>query len=178
MREDMKFRSAVNGFNKADVMSCIEKLMNENAQQKQKIKELEDQLIVCQTSLSEAKTESENKDMCAKCDAAKVAQAQLGAAMLDAKRFSEMLMKDANDKSAQVLNKAMQDVGISMDTANELAEELKKTKDNFVSVLDNLSDELSVIILSFMEFRSDLNNKGLQYNFTTDFADTSEGESK
>ena len=34
MREDLKFRNAVNGFNKTDVMTCIEKLMSEIADQK------------------------------------------------------------------------------------------------------------------------------------------------
>ena len=174
----MKFRNAVNGFNKTDVMTCIEKLMSEIADQKKQIKELEDQLFVCRTSLSEAKTESQNKDMCKNCDAVKVAQAQLGAAMLDAKRFSEMLMKDANDKSAQVLNKAMQDVSDSVDTANLLSEELKKAKESFNSTLDNLSEELATIILSFMEFQSALSEREQQYNFTTDFAETADGDIK
>lgn len=178
MREDMKFRTAVNGFNKTDVMTCIEKLMSENAEQKKKIKELEDQLFVCRTSLSDAQNENQNKDMCANCDAAKVAQAQLGAAMLDAKRFSEMLMKDANDKSAQVLNKAMQDVSESVDTANILSEELKKAKESFNTTLDSLSDELSTVILAFKEFQAALSDKEQQYNFTTDFANSVDGESK
>lgn len=178
MRDDMKFRNAVNGFNKTDVMTCIETLMKENADQKKKIKELEDQLFVCQTSLSQAKNENENKDMCAECDAAKAAQAQLGAAMMDAKRFSEMLLKDANDKAAHVLNKALSDVADSIKTANELSDALKNAKNSFTSALDSLQDELAVIILSFMDFQSDLEKKGLKFEYTTDFADEKQGENK
>ncbi|MBR2413678.1 MAG: DivIVA domain-containing protein [Clostridia bacterium] len=178
MREDMKFRNAVNGFNKTDVMTCIESLLKEIAEQKNKIKELEAQLCDCRASLAQAKEETQNKDMCAQCDAAKVAQAQLGAAMMDAKRFSELILKEANDKSAQVLNTALGDVSDATDTANGLSESLKAAKENFAATLDSLQDELATIILSFMDFRTDLEKKGEKFNYTTDFAAMSAGESK
>lgn len=174
MLEDKKFRNAVNGFNKSDVMACIESLMQENADQKKKIKALEDELFLTRSALEEAKNKSANKDMCAHCDTAKAAQAQLGAAMLDAKRFSEMLLKDANDRAAQVLNKAANEIEISTATATELSEAIKTAKENFVKNLDSLQDELAGIILSFMDFRTDLDKKGQDFIFTTDFA----GDSK
>ncbi|MBE6811648.1 MAG: hypothetical protein E7523_02070 [Ruminococcaceae bacterium] len=178
MREDMKFRNAVNGFNKTDVMTCIETLLKENVEQKQKIKELEEQLCDCQASLAQAKEETQNKDMCAECDAAKVAQAQLGAAMMDAKRFSELILKEANDKSAQVLNNALADVTDATETANGLSESLKAAKENFATILDSLQDELATIILSFMDFRTDLEKKGEKFNYSTDFAAMATGENQ
>ena len=178
MREDMKFRNAVNGFNKADVMTCIESLLKENADQKKKIKEMEEQLCECQASLARAKDEQQNKDMCAECDAAKVAQAQLGAAMMDAKRFSELILKEANDKSAQVLNSALEDITDATYTANGLSEALKSAKESFATTLDSLQDELTTIILSFMDFRTDLEKKGEKFNYTTDFAAMTAGENQ
>lgn len=178
MREDMKFRNAVNGFNKADVMTCIESLMKENADQKNKIKELEEQLIECRASLEKAKDEPHTQDMCAQCDAAKVAQAQLGAAMMDAKRFSELILKEANDKSAQVLNTALLDIKGATETANELSDSLKSAKESFTTTLDSLQDELATIILSFMDFRTELEKKGEKFNFTTDFASSAKGENQ
>ncbi len=176
MREDMKFRNAVNGFNKTDVMNCIESLLKENAEQKKRIKELEEQLCDCQATLAHAKEETNNKDMCAECDAAKVAQAQLGAAMMDAKRFSELILKEANDKSAQVLNKALSDVTDATETANGLSDSLKTAKENFAVTLDSLQDELATIILSFMDFKTELEKKGEKFIYSTDFAAMTAGE--
>ncbi len=170
MLDDMKFRNAVNGFNKNDVMACIESLLQENANQKKKIKDLEDALFLSRSELEQVKADSTAKDMCEQCDAAKAAQAQLGAAMLDAKRFSELLLKDANDRSAQVLNNAADQVADSTVTATALSDALKTAKENFIGSLDSLQDELTAIILSFMEFRTDLDKKGQEFKFTTDFA--------
>ena len=170
MLEDKKFRNAVNGFNKSDVMACIETLMQEIANQKKKIKALEDELFLSRSALEEVKKENQNKDICAQCDAAKAAQAQLGAAMLDAKRFSEMLLKDANDRAAQVLNNAAIEIEDSTATANALSDALKTAKENFTGTLDSLQEELSGIILSFMDFRADLDKKGQDFRFTTDFS--------
>ena len=177
MREDMKFRNAVNGFNKSDVMICIENLLKENAELKNKIKSLEEEVFVCKTSLDKVQTETQNKDVCAECDAAKMAQAQLGAAMLDAKRFSEMLLKDANDKSAQVLNNALKDTANAAVTATELSAEVKKAKERVSTSLDSLQEELTAIILSFAEFKGDLEKKGEKYVFLTDF-DNANAEGK
>ena len=176
MREDMKFRTAVNGFNKSDVMTCIESLLKETAEQKKKIKELEAQLCDCQASLAQAKEETQNKDMCAECDAAKVAQAQLGAAMMDAKRFSELILKEANDKSAQVLNMALKDATEATENANALSASIKTAKKNFTSTLDNLQDEMETVILSFMAFCSDIEKKREKFNYSTDFAAETAGE--
>ncbi len=176
MREDMKFRTAVNGFNKTDVMNCIEALMKENADNKKKIKELEAQLCDCQANLEQSKEENKNKDMCAQCDAAKVAQAQLGAAMMDAKRFSELILKEANDKSAQVLNTALKDVTEATESANALSDSIKTAKKNFSSTLEALQDEMETVILSFMAFCSEIEKKKEKFDYSTDFAEEAAGE--
>ena len=62
MREDMKFRNAVNGFNKSDVMNCIESLLREIADQKKTIKDLEEQVFVCKASLKQAETKEDDKE--------------------------------------------------------------------------------------------------------------------
>ena len=171
----MKFRNAVNGFNKSDVMNCIESLLREIADQKKTIKDLEEQVFVCKASLKQAETKEDDKDMCSQCDAVKVAQAQLGAAMLDAKRFSELLLKDANDRSAQIFNHAMNEAETSTKTATQLADAVKQAKSDFTSVLDNLHVQLSDIILSFTDFRSSLETKAASFDFTTEFAETDGG---
>ena len=172
MREEMKFRTAVNGFNKSDVMHCIEKLMAEKKEQKKTIKKLEEELQTCKDELDRCSTEAANakKSDCENCEAAKMAQAQLGAAMLDAKRFSEMLLKDANDKAASVINNAAASVALSTESANMLAEELKQAKDKFNTTLESLQETLSGIILEFMDYQQNLDSQGGDFKYNTDFS--------
>ncbi len=174
MREDMKFRTTVNGFNKSDVMHCIEKLMSEKNEQKKTIKRLEEELSNCKEELERCRNTSdhEKKSDCENCEAAKIAQAQLGAAMLDAKRFSEMLLKDANDKAATVINNASASVALSTESATLLADELKDAKEKFNTTIETLQDTMSSIILSFMEYQQNLETQGADFKYATDFSTT------
>lgn len=171
MREEIKFRTAVNGFNKADVMRYVEKLLADKNEKKKTIKKLEEELAACKDELASCKENAEQQKPtdCENCEAAKLAQAQLGAAMLDAKRFSEMLLKDANDKAAGVINNASASVSLSTESATLLAEELKQAKEQFNTTLDTLQQTMADIILNFTEYQQNLEMQSADFNYSTDF---------
>ena len=98
MADNYSFRSSVNGFNRNDVMAFVEKILEESEKQKEKINSLEQEVEKKNTEIEQLKAElNDNSGKCDTCDIAKVYEARLGAAMLDAKRFSEVLVKEAND---------------------------------------------------------------------------------
>lgn len=103
MSDGITFRSSVNGFNRNEVIKYIESLLKEKEELSFEIKTLEAQKKAAESELAKALENLEQeKQKCIRCDVAQKAEAKLGAAMLDAKRFSETLVRDAEARTSEV----------------------------------------------------------------------------
>lgn len=124
MSENYSFRSAMNGFNRSDVISFIENILNERETDRLRIVKLERDLSDSSRKIDELQAElsqnsAKNKndsEKCDSCELVKAYEAKLGAAMFDAKRFSDILVSEANDKSFDILNQA---AGVADDSAKK-----------------------------------------------------------
>lgn len=178
MSENYSFRSSMNGFNRNEVIDFIDSLIAEKKSISDKIAELEEEILklrseneALRTVISD-KTESAD-DRCAECDIAKRYEARLGAAMLDAKRFSEILVKEANDKSAAVFSGAYDIAGKTTTDAREITQNISEISKQFAISFRALIDNMSTLTKSLESFQADVKNSGYSFLYQTDFSDSS-----
>lgn len=170
MTEDKSFRTALRGFNKVDVIDYIEKLMKEKAELEQKNSELEKELqrdseVIgrlrrgVEKLSAEAKKESEKAAAANAGDLGPGVQTRLGSIMLDASRFSQMLIDEADGQITEMYNKAVSDCEASSHRADELSAEIRQKASEFVRVFGELFgsvDELSASLKNFGDENKDM----------------------
>lgn len=185
MAEKYSFRSSVNGFNRSDVIAYIEKLMSEKLELEKKIEGLEADVIALNSEVEELKTEgdtlrtiivdenekAEHADKCEECSVSRVYEARLGAAMLDAKRFSEVLIKEANDKVSSIYASADRDAENTAAKTESIIKEITSVNEQMNVSFNQLLSFLQHISSSVTAFSSDLKAKEDAYKYSTDFAD-------
>lgn len=140
MSDGITFRSSVNGFNRNEVIKYIESLLKEKEELSSEIKTLEAQKKAAESELAKALENLEQeKQKCIRCDVAQKAEAKLGAAMLDAKRFSETLVRDAEARTSEVFADASEKAGAAVLSAGRISEMLS-------AFLDRCSGEVSAVL--------------------------------
>lgn len=232
MSENYSFRSSMNGFNRNDVMACLEGILNEKAAAEVKASSLEEKVSLLEKKvssleekcvaledekasvinenaqklsyyenqfsdikaaemksaslereLSAANSEIENlrfqlekarektvvKDKCAECELARVYEARLGAAMFDAKRFSEILVKEANDKASALFDSAYSSADATSAKAKEISKEISDINKQFNSAFKVLLENMTRLDRSLENFKGEVRTTGATYNFSTDF---------
>lgn len=172
------FRSAMNGFNRNDVISYIDSIISEKVETEKKISELEKQIEELQSANDtlreiiveeEKKSEKERADKCEECELAKVYEARLGAAMLDAKRFSEILVKEANDKASDMFSKAYNSASDTSEKATEIAENIVKINKQFNESFNVLLANMKSLTDSLSVFKVEVKKTGASFDYKTDF---------
>lgn len=140
MSDGITFRSSVNGFNRNEVIKYIELLLKEKEDLSSEIKTLEAQKKAAESELATAlEILEQEKQKCSRCDVAQKAEAKLGAAMLDAKRFSETLVRDAEARTSEVFSDASEKAGAAVSSAGRISEMLS-------AFLDKCSGEVSAVL--------------------------------
>ncbi len=178
MSENFSFRSSMNGFNRNDVISYIEGLIQEKqnaefhaiALQKE-INELKAEITSLKALVDAANSKSE-ADKCSECDVSKIYEARLGAAMLDAKRFSEILVKEANDKAADLFAEAFDAVDATSVKASEISRNITEISGQFNDSFKELADNINSLRSKLNSFKGDVESTGGMFNFKTDFDDS------
>lgn len=183
MAENYSFRSAMNGFNRNDVISYIDALLREKSEAELRIAVLENEIneLNATNNTLKEKIEEENKkdkeketesgvSKCDSCDIAKVYEARLGAAMLDAKRFSEILVKEANDKAAGMFSKAYESADDTSVKARDISENIVNINRQFNESFRALLDNMKKLGESLELFKSEVKNTGSVFDYTTEFA--------
>ena len=162
MSESIKFRSSVNGFNRNEVISYIENLLKEK---EQLLRENELLKAECAARGEEAeavrKELAEEKKKCDGCDIARKAEAKLGATMLEAKRFSESLVNDAQSRVKSVFDAASLKASSAANTAGQISDKLfevlKMCTDTVSGVAKNV-DGIKEMLASFDASLADLSD--------------------
>lgn len=140
MSDGITFRSSVNGFNRNEVIKYIESLLKEKEELSSEIKTLEAQKKAAESELATAlEILEQEKQKCSRCDVAQKAEAKLGAAMLDAKRFSETLVRDAEARTSEVFSDASEKACAAVSSAGRISEMLS-------AFLDKCSGEVSAVL--------------------------------
>lgn len=172
------FRSSMNGFNRNDVIAYIDTVLAEKVEIEKKVAELEkeiEELHAANDTLKEIivdeekKNEKELKNKCEECDLAKVYEARLGAAMLDAKRFSEILVKEANDKASGMFSKAYNSASDTLEKATEISEDIVRINKQFNDSFRGLLENMKSLNTSLDSFKCEVKKTGSSFDYKTDF---------
>lgn len=160
MSDGVTFRSSVNGFNRSEVIKYIEALLNEKEELASKVEEL---TRLCEEKESQAEAFraelSEEKKRCETCEVASKAEAKLGAAMLEAKRFSESLVKNAEERSSAVFAAATKKAVEATSTADDIVDRLNGTisrcNDTISGVLGDVNEIKGLLSAFVCELSAD-----------------------
>jgi cell division septum initiation protein DivIVA len=153
MSEMPSFRSALNGFNRKDVVNYLKTLLDENADLLSKLAETQNEvaqknaeLELVNAQLSEAKAERQNEQM-------------LGRAIYDARRFSDILLKEANEQADAMLKNAADTASDFSRSVDALSEETVDFSSLFADAMGDIQDKLVSLNESLEAFRSQVDSR-------------------
>ena len=197
MAENTSFRSAFKGFNREDVVGYIAGLMDKIASAEKEAAALKGQLSEKETecgalreqleqtqadhaALEEkyAALEQQSEELESKCreydKQARANEEKLGAAMLEAKRFSEMLVQEANDRACEVYRSAYETVSVSADSARAIEAKMKTLSDEFDSAMGDLRRTMRELIGNMSKFKESVQDNGTKYTYHSEFSDNAD----
>ena len=155
------------GAKEAQYKSEIEQHKAELEQAHLEIEQLNAKVFALET---EKEAADKQADKCAECDIAKIYEARLGAAMLDAKRFSEILVKEANDKASDLFADAFSSAHATSVKAGAIAQSITDISNQFNVSFKVLLDNMKALGSTLDSFKNDVKLTGEKFDFTTEFA--------
>lgn len=200
MTDNVSFRSAFNGFNREDVVGYIAGLMEkiktyeiQALELKKRADDLEEEAALRQQTCEALEEEKQREaDLRAaleeKCASQKERiealekqvgeserlsrrnEVRLGAAMLDAKRFSEMLVQEANDRAGNVYRIAGESVTESAARAREIKEQMKALTEEFERTMGSLRKNMNELIDGMDDFNEEIKDNGAKFLYQSDFS--------
>ncbi len=181
MSDKIKFRSSVNGFNRSEVISYIEGILREKEElsaAKERLSEENSRLKAeCDAKSGEAENAKKEleyeKRKCGGCSISRKAEEKLGAAMFEAKRFSDTLINDAKKRSALMLESASVKAADAVKTAEQLSVSVAACGEavaNIAAAVDGIKEKLS----SFDSLLSDGENTAAEGSAENDAEDVAE----
>ncbi len=168
------FRSALNGFNRSDVINFIRELMEENNALNDELAELKNEFAekVAEASAEQCDTEALRAELEACKADAEAAQAQLaeletdrqnelmlGRAMYDARRFSDILVQEANDKANSMLDSAAQNAKEISETLSTFSAQTDAFAEYCNNMLAGIRGKLENLNQSLSDFNQELTEK-------------------
>lgn len=96
-------------------------------------------------------------------------EVKLGAAMLEAKRFSEMLVKEANDRAGAVYQNASICVTDSTSNAEKLRDQMKALSFEFTKTMGSVMSDMNGLIEAMSSFNNDLRDNGAKFLYESEF---------
>ncbi len=205
MTENVSFRSAFNGFNREDVVGYIAGLMEKIKAGEAETTELKKLAEEQKAASEELKRECESltikmqqesnlraalEEQCetqqaridelerqlGECDRqSRSNEVKLGAAMMDAKRFSEMLVQEANDRAGSVYRAAGESVTRSAARAREIKEQMKALSDEFERTMGFLRKNMNELIDGMADFNEEIKDNGAKFFYQSEFSHPTAG---
>ena len=153
MSEMPSFRSSLNGFNRKDVIAYLKTVLDENADLLSKLAEAQnevakksEELEQLNVQLSEVKAERQNEQL-------------LGRAIYDARRFSDILLKEANEQADAMLKSAAETASDFSKSVDALSEETVDFSTLFADAMGDIQDRLISLNQALEAFRSQVDSR-------------------
>lgn len=157
MSELPSFRSAINGFHRGDVIEFIKKLLDENAfltEELNRVKDAKDalnsELETCRKQIAEFNTDRQNEQL-------------LGRAMYDARRFSDTIVKEANDTAAEIMRSAVASAQDAARQVDMIASQTGVLEDCFRESIAAVNEKIRGLGEQLQSFRKEADEKRADY---------------
>lgn len=189
MADTTSFRSSINGFNREDVVTYIsgmleklsaaekksadfDALTQERDALSQELADLKEKYDALEQSYRALEESSEALSVkCASYEKTlKNNESKLGAAMMEAKRFSEMLVKEANDRAGEVYREAYDSVSESAASAKEIDAKMRELSGEFDRTMGELRRSMKKVIGSMRTFTDNAKENGAKFLYQSEFS--------
>ena len=146
MDQTIAFRSSLFGFNREDVIDYIKHLMEENARFRERIGAFETEVKskIAETEEIRAKL-AETETKCRELENDRMDTSKIGAALVDARRFSDLLCAEAKEKASEMFVHTAEASDFSAEKALSLAEEMSKLRDRLFEMMVDAESSLSTL---------------------------------
>ncbi|MCH5198378.1 MAG: DivIVA domain-containing protein [Oscillospiraceae bacterium] len=155
MADNIYFRTSINGFNKADVLQYIKGLIDKNAELASEIEALKKELDE-QKQLAEENAQNAPEVLPDENDIEKLSEQKLGRVMYDARRFSDLIVKEATDRADFIFANATDSSDNLAEQVNALKKEAESFSSDFSSALAEITKKLSSLGNSLSDFRNEV----------------------
>ena len=153
--------------------ACCDSLKKDCDSWKARCAELEEQNAALEKECTDSRTlidtlERKIED----CDnLSKNNEVKLGAAMMEAKRFSEMLVKEANDRAGAVYSIASSSVKDSAESIGKLKAQMISVTEEFTRSMNCVLTHMDGLINGMNSFREDAKGIGAKFTYRSEFID-------
>ena len=168
MSENITFRTSLGGFNRSDVMNYIKDLIALKEESERKLGSLEEKIEEDRRVIADLNEKVKNAVDCDNCDLAKQNEVKIGAAMMDARRFSDLIVDEANEKSAKMYEAAAEDAYGSAEKAEELADKIKATAEEYAAAFNMLLTKMMALSTALGEFGNNVTGKKTEFESSFD----------
>ena len=151
MAENLYFRTSINGFNKTDVLEYIKGLLEKNAKLISDIEGLKKELQE-QKQLAEGNSPKAAEIVPEEIDIDKLSEQKLGRVMYDARRFSDLIIKEANDRADFIFVNAAASSDEMNERVNALKNEVEGFSAAFSAEIAEITEKLSALGNSLSDF--------------------------
>lgn len=162
MSELPSFRSSFNGFNRSDVIEFLKKLLDEKSALTEQLSALKDENAALQAELENCKAQISG------IESERQTEEQLGRTMCDARRFSDMIVQEANDKAQDILDSALKAANDVSGQVDGISAQISDLTSRFGSSIGDINDCLTALSAQLSRFGSDTEEKKLPYCVTPD----------
>lgn len=153
MAENISFRSAVNGFNRNEVLSYIKTLYDEKNSLFSELEALKAQMQEKETELAALREELGTVQKSADAqELEKQNEIKLGRAMFDARRYSDLIVSEAREKANAMFGEASAAAMHLADQVQEVNGEVEALVSSFNASLSDVIDQLSTLSASLSGF--------------------------
>ena len=173
MTETVTFRSSLGGFNRNEVIAYVGKMIEDNRAMQEKIAELEkaaaekdaqirrkdEMLAALQKRVSEL--ESTRSDV-----------AKIGETMFDARRFSDLIIGEANESAEEMFAAAAASAASTSESATALVNDMETLKSALKSRIEEMIREMTDLKASLASFDDDV--AGVRAQFRAKYAKAAE----
>ena len=156
------FRSSINGFNRTDVIDFLKKILDENSHLKEQLSEaaslnasLQSEIDKCRSEIDAIKSERQTEEL-------------LGRTMCDARRFSDTIVQEANDKAARIFENAVTSANEVSVNADNISAQVNRLNDCFTQAIGGMVKSLSALGNQLSAFSESAEQKKQPFTVTPD----------
>ena len=153
MAQTAEFRSALHGFHRTDVMNYIQELLRENTELKAQLDAARNENAALsamardfESRTKQYETEKQNEQL-------------LGRAMYDARRYSDIIVREASDKANEMYDSAMGASDAILSDVLALKSQTDETTVRFGEFLGEIRARLNEMEASLQAFRTSVSGK-------------------
>ena len=165
MAQTAEFRSALHGFHRGDVMNYIQDMLKENNGLRAQLEAAKNENASLRAMAMDFENRTKQQDL------EKQNEQLLGKAMYDARRYSDIILQEANDRAEELYNNAVRNSEVILGDVDAMKLKTTEMTDRFNEVLTGIRKELSEMEATLRLFRKTVSDRKVMPDQSRDGSD-------